>query len=217
MFSLRSYSEAGNKEKSNQANLLYGKWPRLQKKVQSGTNSWMGWRVKVRRNSSPWSGMGTLDCWAFLPGPAQHDSDELRLRARSCGPAAPSEAGLCQAGASSGLARPWPGAAGGLCSCGRALLLSTGGPVPLATPYLLCSRHPHRVRHRANREPARGRPDCGTPEEGSRKAVVSPRCLHHMLPQASTRVVQTTDHKHEVPGGEMLQQQTSCHSHVRRL
>ena len=148
MFSLRSYSEAGNKEKSNQANLLYGKWPRLQKKVQSGTNSWMGWRVKVRRNSSPWSGMGTLDCWAFLPGPAQHDSDELRLRARSCGPAAPSEAGLCQAGASSGLARPWPGAAGGLCSCGRALLLSTGGPVPLATPYLLCSRHPHRVRHR---------------------------------------------------------------------
>lgn len=146
--SLRSYSEAGNKEKSNQTNLLYGKWTRLQKKVHSGTNSWTGWRVKVRRNSSPWSGMGTLDCWAFLPGPAQHDSDELRLHARSRGSAASSEAGLRRAGASSGPARPWPGAASGLCICGCALLLSTGGPVPLATPYLLCSRHPHGVRPR---------------------------------------------------------------------
>lgn len=185
--------------------------------MQSGTNSWTGWRVKARRNSSLWSGMGTLDCWAFLPGPEQHDSDELRLRARSRGPAAPSEAGLRQAGAFSGPARPWPGAAGSLCSCRRVLLLSTGGPVPLATPYLLCSRHPHGARHRGQQGTCTRKARLWKPEEGSRKAVVSPRCLHHTLPQASMRVVQTTDLKHEVPGGEMLQQQTSCHSRVRRL
>lgn len=132
---------------------------------------------------------GDPDCWAFLPGPEKDDSDEVRLRAQKHSPAAPSEAGLHRVGVSSGLARPPPGAAGGLCSCGRPASLHGRACPPLATPHLLCPRHPHGAQRQGQQGTClcsvqtQGRGDCETPEEGSRKAAAAPRCPHHTLPQ----------------------------------
>lgn len=151
---------------------------------------------------------GDPDCWAFLPGPEKDDSDEVRLRVRSRGPAGPSEAGLRQVGVSSGLAHPPPGAAGSLCSCGRlASLHGRAFPPPRHSPpavFRTPSRStapgptgdlpvPRPKARKGRLRNTRGR----QPESRGGASLPTP----HAAP-ASTLAVQTAHHKHEVRGAE---------------